>query len=192
MLSKVQVFLKKHQRTILVSLVGFLVLTALTAGPVFVSAMLTLSAQQAAEIQAKNSAIEAAIINNDYATWSNLVSDEKLKSQITAQNFPQFSEAYRLLQQGKVEEANLIKKQLSLKQQFQEVAVKSQMIDVAITNGDYAAWRSIVGSQQSQVTSDNFSDYSKAYAMLAAGNLQKADSIKRNIGVKENFFSSSH
>jgi len=191
MIEKVRNFLKKYKKTLIISLVCFLFVVTLTVGPIFVSAVLTFSAQQNAAVQAKNSTIEAAIINNDYATWSSLVNDEKLKAKITAQNFPQYAEAYRLLQQGKLEEADLIKKQLSLKQEFQVTEIKSQLINNAIANNDYNAWRSIVGTENPQVTADNFSTYAKAYTLLAQGNLNKADILKRSIGVKNDVFNSS-
>ena len=191
MFGKIKDFFQKHKKTIIISLAGFLFLTAVTAGPVFVSAMITLSAQQAQAIQQKNSAIDAAVLNNDYNTWSSLVTDQNLKSKITAQNFSQFSEIYRDLQQGKVEEANLIKKQLSLKQSFTDVAFKSAAIDTAIRNNDYNAWRTIVGNQQPQVNAGNFSTYAKAYQLIEQGKVQQGGFAFKNIGIKPNVYSSS-
>lgn len=184
-------FFKRHKKTIVVSLAGFLLLTALTAGPVFVSAMITISAERAAIIELKNSAIEMAILNNDYATWSSLVTDENLKTKITAQNFPQFVEAYRLLQQGKVEEANLIKKQLLLKQSFQAVAVKSEAIEDAIEGGNYAAWRAVVGTQEPQVNAINFATYAAAYKLIEQGRLRQGSFLRRDLGLKPDIYSSS-
>lgn len=184
-------FFKRHKKTIVSSLVGFLLLTALTAGPVFVSAVITISAQRAQVIQQKNSAIEMAILNNDYGTWSSLVTDENLKTKITAQNFSQFVEAYRLLQQGKVEEANLIKKQLLLKQSFQAVAVKSEAIEDAIEDGNYAAWRTVVGTQEPQVNASNFATYAAAYKLIEQGRLRQGSFLRRDLGLKPDVYSSS-
>jgi len=184
-------FFHKHHRTLLVSLVGFLLLTALTAGPVFVSAMITISAQRAQAIQQKNNAIEAAVLNNDYNTWSSLVTDENLKTKITAQNFSQFTEAYRLLQQGKVEEANLIKKQLALKQSFQAVAAKSEAIEEAIRSNNYAAWRAVVGAQEPQVNAGNFATYADAYKLIEEGKLRQGSFLRRDLGLKPDVYSSS-
>lgn len=191
MLVKIKNFFHEHKKTALISLAGFLFLTSLTAGPVFVSAMITISAQHAQAVQQKNSAIDAAILNNDYNTWSSLVTDDNLKKKITAGNFSQFSEAYRLLQQGKVEEANLIKKQLSLKQSFANVAVKSIAIDSAINSNNYDAWRSIVGSQEPQVNAGNFGVYAAAYKLIEQGKLRQSSFLMQNIGVKPDVYGSS-
>jgi len=154
--------------------------------------MITISAERAQIIQQKNSAIEMAILNNDYNTWSSLVTDENLKTKITAQNFSQFVEAYRLLQQGKVEEANLIKKQLLLKQSFQAVAIKSEAIEDAIENGNYAAWRAVVGTQEPQVNASNFATYASAYKLIEQGKLRQSSFLRRDLGLKPDVYSSSH
>jgi len=195
MLEKINIFLKTNRKFFVIGAV-FLFFCLLIAVPILVDAMLTMSAQRNLEIQQKNNVIAAAILNNDYATWSSLVSDEKLKTKVNASNFSQYTTAYQLLQQGKVEEADLIKKQLALKQNFVAVAVKSQEIDNAINANDYNAWRAIVGSDaESKVTSDNFTTYAEAYRLIKQGDLWEANKIKRTIDLKptleEMYYSSS-
>ncbi len=185
MFKKLSVYLKTHRKFLLFSTGIFFFLAFLVVSPIFVEAMITLSAQRNAQIQQKNEAIEAAISNNDYETWSRLVTDSRLKAKVNASNFSQFASAYNLLEQGKVEEANLIKKQLSLKKDFDNVALKSNEIRSAIINNDYSAWRAAVGPDaEPKVDSSNFSDYAHAYWMIMSGNLSGSNRIKAEIGVK--------
>lgn len=185
MFEKFSIYFKTHRKFLIGTSAAFLFFCFLVIGPLFVEAMVALTVQRNAEILQKNSNIEAAILNNDYAAWSSLVSDTNLKSKITADNFSQFTNAYRLLQQGKVEEANIIKKQLALKQDFAAVAVKSQAIETAIDNNNYAAWRTAVGSSaETAVTSENFTTYVDAYILIRQGNMWDANLLKRSIGAK--------
>lgn len=185
MWEKLTSYFKKHRKFLVGTAAAFLFFCFLVIGPLFVEAMITLSAQRNLEIQQRNSAIETAILNNDYATWSSLVSDTNLKAKVNAGNFSEFVNAYRLLQQGKVEEADLIKKQLVLKQDFAATAAKSQAIETAIRNNDYAAWRTAVGPGiEPAVTIDNFHTYASSYWLIMKGNMSGADRIKRNVGVK--------
>ncbi len=181
-------FLGTHKKLLVFSAVGFLFLCLAALGPIFVKAMIEDNAARNLEIQQKNMAIESAIINNDYATWSSLVTDKNLKAQINSSNFSQFTQIYRLLQQGKIEEANIIKKQLNLKQDFVVVSTKSSLIDEAINNGDYTAWRNIVGANwEPSVNAKNFLDYAKAYVLLAQGRLKQADVIKQRINIRPSY-----
>jgi len=185
MFEKFSLYLKTHRKFLVGTSAAFLFFCFLVIGPLFVEAMVTLTAQRNAAILQKNSDIEAAILNNDYATWSGLVSDTNLKSKITADNFSQFTNAYRLLQQGKVEEANIVKKQLALKQDFATAAVKSRAIETAIDSNNYEAWRTAVGSDiEPVVNSGNFATYVTAYKLIRQGNMWDANVIKRTIGAK--------
>lgn len=185
MFGKLGVYLKVHRKFLTVSAGVFFFLAFLAVSPIFVEAMLTLSAQRNAQIQQKNNAIEAAISGNDYATWSSLVNDNNLKAKVNAGNFSQFTNAYNLLEQGKMAEADLIKKQLSLKQDFAAAAAKSDEIRTAISNDDYDAWRVAVGSGvEPQVDTSNFHQYTHSYWLIMSGNISGANRIKRKIGVK--------
>jgi len=185
MSGKSSVYFKTHRKFLAMSAGVFFFLAFLIISPVFVEAMLTLSAQRNAQIQQKNAAIEAAISSNDYATWSSLVNDSNLKAKVNASNFSQFANAYNLLEQGKIEEADLVKKQLLLKKDFENVALKSDAIRNAIIDEDYNAWRAAVGlGVEPQVNNSNFSDYAHAYWLIMGGNLSGANRIKTKIGVK--------
>ncbi|MFA6995592.1 MAG: hypothetical protein WC249_04310 [Patescibacteria group bacterium] len=195
MLEKFRIYFRTHRSFLVGTSAAFLFFCFLVIGPLFVEAVLTLSDQQSAAILQKNSAIEAAILNNDYITWSSLVSDDNLKSKINAGNFVQYADAYRLLQQGKVEEANIIKKQLALKQNFAALAVKSQAIEAAIDGNNYTAWRAAVGNSETKVDSSNFTAYVESYKLIRQGNLAVAQPLQRVIGLSrisdEAYYSSS-
>jgi len=179
-------YFSTHKKLLAFSAVGFILLCLVTLGPIFVKAMMEENAARTLEIQQKNVAIESAIMNNDYQTWSGLVTDDNLKAKINSSNFSQFTQIYRLLQQGKIEEADIIKKQLNLKQDFVVVSTKSSLIDEAINNSDYQAWRDIVGANwEPSVTAVNFVQYAKAYQLLAQGRLKQAEVIRQRIDLRQ-------
>lgn len=181
-------YFKTHKKLLAFSAIGFILLCLVTLGPIFVKAMMEENAARTLAIQEKNMAIESAIVNNDYQAWSSLVTDENLKSKINSSNFSQFTQIYRLLQQGKLEEADIIKKQLNLKQDFMVVSTKSSLIDAAINNNDYSAWRSIVGaSWEPAVNATNFSSYAEAYKLLVRGKLKQADILKQRINLSQKY-----
>lgn len=55
--------------------------------------------------------------NNDYEGWKNLVKNKvgRVDEVITKDNFPKFAEAWRLAKEGKIKEANAIRKELGLR-----------------------------------------------------------------------------
>lgn len=177
-------YLKTHKKLLTFSAIGFVLLCLVTLGPIFVKAMMEENAARTLAIQEKNMAIEIAIMNNDYQAWSGLVTDENLKSKINSSNFSQFTQIYRLLQQGKIEEADIIKKQLNLKQDFIVVSTKSSLIDNAIERNDYKAWRKIVGPNwEPAVTIDNFTSYTEAYKLLVQGRLKQAGLLRQQMNL---------
>ncbi|NCA93491.1 hypothetical protein EOM82_09770, partial [bacterium] len=95
--------LTKHYRAWLLSAGFFLLLAMAMVGPLIFNAMADLSSAEQAAIQARNAAINEAILNRDYNAWSSLNPDKSLVKNINADNFAAFAEAYSLLQQGKVE-----------------------------------------------------------------------------------------
>lgn len=188
MTQRFQNYLKSHKKLLFFSGFAFLLLCLVTLGPIFAKALMEEDAARTLIIQQKNIAIEQAIIDNDYSAWSSLVTDESLKQQINSSNFSQFTQIYRLLQQGKVEEAAIIKKQLNLKQDFNILQTKSSLIDAAIGSNDYNAWRNIVGpGWEPSVNSTNFTQYSSAYKLLASGKLKQADLIRQSLNIKTSY-----
>lgn len=178
--------LKNHRRAMFISGAAFFAAVLLVSAPLFGQAMRTFESIRIQAIQEKNAQIETAIINNDYDTWNNLVTDKALKKQITRENFAQFSQSYQLLQEGKIEELNLAKKSLALKQDFQQTAEKSKAIDKAIKSRDYDLWASLVTDPKSkkEVTRENFKTYASAYELILQGKIGKADLLKRKINLK--------
>lgn len=183
-------FFLAHKKRIVVSSIALLVLLAVTSGPLLVYGIIVSVEARDLVIQAKNAQIEAAILNNDFSAWYSLETDENLKSKINESNFSLYAEAYQLLQRGKVDEANLIKKQLSLKQDFAAVATKSLAIDNAVKNNDYKTWRQIVGNENPQVNVANFEQYAAAYKLIEAGRIRQASSLMIDIGTKLDLYDS--
>lgn len=63
----------------------------------------------------RHEAMEQAFENNDYNSWKELMSGKGRVSQVvTEENFARFSEAHKLAQEGKVEEAKQIRQELGL------------------------------------------------------------------------------
>lgn len=182
--ANVKNFTKKYKKSLVVGiflLAVFLLPVAAFAG-VRISIALT---------QAKNAQIDSAIMNNDYETWSVLVSDENIKSKVTEQNFSSFTNVYRLLKQGNVEDANPIKISLGLKKSFFQSSSKSQTIKNAIQSNDYKAWRSLVGaSTMASVNAENFADYVNAYTAASDGDIAAANGFLRKLDLKTDDFSS--
>lgn len=176
---------KKNKRHYQMSALLFLAFVIIAIVPVAYYATASITALQTAAIQEKNSAIETAILNNDYTSWANLETDTNLKNQINSSNFSQFTEAFRLLQQGKIEEVNIIKKSISLKADFQEAVIKSDLISAAIADDDYAQWRELVGeSFQTDINDVNFHAYADSYRLIMEGKLKQSNYIKIRTGIK--------
>lgn len=178
-------FYSQHKKAVLLAVAFFSFSAVLAVIPPLVQADISLRAIRDQEIQTKNQQIDYAILNNDYDLWRSLVTNEKLKEKVTRENFPQFAQSYRLLQEGKVEELDLIKKQIALKGDFEQTAEKSKMIDSAINSGDYNLWKQLVGSSRSnKVTEGQFGFFSQAYNFIQQGKLKAADLLKRKIDLK--------
>lgn len=63
----------------------------------------------------RHEAMEKAFENNDYDAWKELMGDRGRVTQvITAENFSRFSEAHRLMEEGRIEEARQIRAELGL------------------------------------------------------------------------------
>lgn len=170
------------------TIIGVIILFFALAIVVPLEAMITLSAARNLEIQNKNSAIETAMTNNNYAAWNSLVTDQNLKSKVNAGNFAQFVVNHRLLQQGKVVEADPIKKALLFKEDFAETSAKSQAIQNAINNGKYNDWRVEVGPDVLPgVNSTNFTTYASGYQLAVAGNFIAANKIFRALTIKPGY-----
>lgn len=173
----------------------FILLAVAAAGPLVFKAFADMSSSHQEVVQSRNADIKAAILENDYETWSSLVTDDSLKSQINSSNFKNFAEAYRLLQKGELEAVDLLKKQLSLKQEFEVTNAKSALIGDAIARRDYQAWRNLVGADYANdfVNSSNFESYAKLVDSSQKGKLNQAARMQYSLGLKNKLdYSSSH
>lgn len=189
-----QMISSSHHRAWLFSAGIFILLVLAAAGPLVFKAFADMSSAHQAEVQSRNANISAAILDDDYETWASLVTDESLKAQINASNFDTFAEAYRLLQQGELEAADLLKKQLALKEEFQLTNAKSALIGDAIARRDYSAWRELVGENYAKVVNEtNFTTYAKLVDASQKGRLNQATRLQYSLGLKKRLeYSSSH
>ncbi len=184
-----------HRRVWVFSAGIFLLLAVFAAGPLVFKAFADVSSAHQQAIQSKNASINQAIIDRDYDTWQSLVTDEMLKSKINADNFGTFADAYILLEQGKLEEADILKKQLALKEDYQVTSIKSALISDAIATRDYNAWREVVGESYAQgvVTENNFSVFAKILDAAGKGKLNVSTRLQYSLALKQKLaYSSGH
>lgn len=176
-----------HYRFWLFSAGIFLLLVLAAAGPLVFKAMADFSAAEQQAVQVKNAAITQAITNNDYAAWSALVDDTELKAQVNASNFADFKAAYLLLEKGKIDEANLLKKQIGLREQIANTSVVSALMTDAIARKDYNAWRNIVGPDYAKnvVTASNFEEYARALDAAGRGKLNITTRLQYSLSLKQ-------
>ncbi len=179
--------LSSHRRVWLFSALIFFLLALAAAGPLVFKAFADASSAHEQVIQARNAAISEAILNNDYNAWDSLVQDQTLKQQINSSNFEAFAEAYRLLEKGMITEAELLKRQVGIKEEMNQNAVVSSMIGQAIVNKDYNLWRQAVGNDYAQgvVTAGNFDKYASFLQDVEKGRLNRAVRYQYDLGVKQ-------
>lgn len=173
----------------------FVLLVIAVAGPLVFKAYADMSFAHDEAIQVKNAAITQSIIDRDYATWDSLVTDPKLKAEVNSSNFSQFAEAYTLLQEGRLEEADVYKRFLGLKEAQNISIEKSDAITKALQSNDYRSWNTIVGPQKAaQVSSEQFTEYAKSALLLESGFVSKANKVQVKYGLREGYTytSSSH
>ena len=59
--------------------------------------------------------IKKAIEDGDYNAWKQALNERpKMEDRVTEENFSKFSEMYKLIEEGKIDEANKIKEELGL------------------------------------------------------------------------------
>lgn len=188
-------YLVEHARILFFSAGFFALLSVAAFGPTVLGVLADLSISQQQAIQTKNAAISRAIANRDYNTWQSLITDEQLKTQVNESNFNTFAEAYALLEKGKIDEANILMKMISLKQQYADSALRTTAISQAIANNDYNTWRQLVGEDYARdlVTDRNFNAYAGVIKKIEAGQVNEGGGFMSAIGLKQTVdYSSSH
>lgn len=187
-------FLKdaSHRHVWLYSAIIFAFLVVVLGGPLVFRAYADISSAHQEAIQTNNAKKVQAIVDRNYESWASLETDPILKREVNAGNFNAFAEAYTLLERGKIAEADVVKRQLNLKQEYQIVATKSLEISSAIVNQDYEKWRSIVGPYESpQIDASNFERYASAISYVKEGKVNKAFSTLRSLNLKQGTNASS-
>lgn len=103
--------------------------------------------------QAFDSQMIKVMTNVDYEGWKQLVQNKtgKVDPLITKDNFPKFAEAWKLAKEGKIKEANVIRKELGLKATPQ---VKSHLKNIKKSQknnlGQVKATQQITNNKQKQ------------------------------------------
>lgn len=65
----------------------------------------------------RHEAMEKAFTENDYEAWKNLMENRgRITQLINKENFSKFSEAHNLMREGKIEEAQQIRKEIGIGQ----------------------------------------------------------------------------
>lgn len=187
-------YIAEHKTTLAISALLFLLLVIVAVGPLTYNVMADLVQYKTAAVQEKNAQINLAIIEEDYGTWRKSVGED-FSPEINEENFKEYANVYALLEQGKIEEANILKKQLELKQTYETAVVKSAVIRKAINVGDYKRWRKTVGEDFSpEVDEKNFKEYTAIASKAISGYLNQSTRLQIDAGIKKriNVYSSGH
>ena len=135
--------------------------------------------------------VKEAIESGDYNTFKEAASGTPLAEKITEENFSKLSEAHKLREEGKHEEAKAIMEELGLKgpkdEQGQKMDSETRAkLDAAMDAGDYNAWKEIVDDKPiaSQVTADNFAKFVEAHNLREEGKHEEAKAIMDELGIK--------
>jgi len=143
-------------------------------------------------------AINQTFDNGDYTAWKNLMGDNPITEKITADNFARFAEAHKLMEAGKTDEAKAIMDELGLtgigmgRGGFNHGGCNQenhQAIMDAITNGDYTAWKNLMGDNPitEKITADNFAKFAEAHKLMLAGQTDEAQKIMTELGLDHGF-----
>ncbi len=152
------------------------------------------------ELGAKNfAAIQEAIKNNDYVSWSELIGDKKIGEIINEDNFSQFVEMHNLIKEGDFAAADEIREELGLlkkPQRKEECESKKGMQELkhswqnmedareALKDNNYFAWRKAVGDSlvAERITEENFLKLVKSYNLMQSGDFEGAKEIRKELG----------
>lgn len=140
-----------------------------------------------ADRQAAREAVEAG----DYSAWAELTAGKPIADKIDEAGFAKLTEAHKLMQEGKYEEAKEIKKELGLKMgpakrmhlKAHFNPEKREAVQTALDAGDYSAWFKAVGEDSpisEKINEDNFSQLVKAHELR-----QEARSIMEELGIEK-------
>lgn len=147
-------------------------------------------------------AVEEALENNDYASWSELMNDRRMEDLINEENFSQFVEMHNLIKSGDFAAADEIRKSLGLpergergpkgdcdcsdgnrgpKHNWQNMEDAREALD----NNDYTAWKEAVSDSPiaDEVTEDNFSKLVESHNLMQSGDFEGAREIREELGL---------
>ena len=141
----------------------------------------------------KHTALKEAIGNNDFQAWKALVGDDNRISEIINEdNFAQFVEAHKLMEEGKFEEAKEIKEALGMpnmgkKHQRKEMNKEFKVaIQESLDNADYNAWKELMKDHPQMleaINETNFSKLAEAHSLMMEGKVEEAKEIRDELGL---------
>jgi len=138
----------------------------------------------------KNEAVKGAVDAGDYQAFKAAVGDGKASS-VTEEQFSKMTEAHKLMEEGKLEEAKQLIKDSGLKMPFRGRGhgmmrghfdpEKRKAVEAAFEANDYNAWVAAVGAdsrQAKEVTQEEFPQLVKAHGLM-----EESRNIRQSIGL---------
>ncbi len=156
----------------------------------------------------RHDAMEKAMEEGDYEAWKELMNNKgKVTQVIDEENFDKFVEIYNLAEEGKFEEARVMKEELGLNQGFRKGGIykNGYMMDngrggemrEVLESGDYEAWKELMESKPScpralenglvdlELTEENFNKLIEAHNLMQAGDFEEAQAIRDELGLSQ-------
>lgn len=140
-------------------------------------------------------AIQEALENEDYNAWKEAVNEKCPANQIDESEFEKLTEAHRLAQEGKYEEARQIKEELGLKghemkkghgKGFGMSDEEHEAIWQALENNDYNAWKEAMGDRKmaGEIDESEFAKLVEAHNLRKEGQFTEASEIMEELGLR--------
>ena len=152
-------------------------------------------------------ALDKAIENGDYQAWKSLITQDDrhpmIADKITEANFSKLQEMHQARVNGDTEKADAIRQELGLPDMMNHrggrrghgrkggnFAMRDE-VRQAVENNDYAKWKDLLSKNErhpqilDKVTADNFSKLKEMHDARLAGDTDKVESIRKELGLPE-------
>lgn len=134
--------------------------------------------------------MKAAIENDDYATWKNLVND-KVAEFASEENFSNMKQIHELMADGKLDEVKALKEELGMPG-GRGYGMKGEMSAMreAVENEDYEVWKTAMEDSivsrlddvESKINEDTFTKLIEAHQAMETGDFEGAKQIREDLG----------
>lgn len=147
-----------------------------------------------------------AIEDNDYDAWAELMVDKPFAEDVTQDNFDTLVQIHTLMQEGNIEEANELRKEMGIggapimqrgKMMQGKMGKGACMgepmsaedrdaIMQALNENDYDAWYSLMEGRPITeiINQDNFSQFVEIHNLMQSGDFEAADQIREDLGLR--------